>query len=432
MKSIKTIFIVLTLTGISFFGDAHTVTKAATASIKNMKQPIIASKPLNYAQQITFDSKILGKSQVMNIYLPDNFEQSSDHHTYPVIFISGMHGDQFFHALTGIVKHLSNMERMPKSIVVSLNDGGLTKGFYANGMWGDMEKLQGDEQPELYLPYLKEELFPFLTEHYRANNRRTIIGVSGSAFFPLDTFIHSPETFNDYLFLATNDIIGMGYKKGHTLIESMSESLSKRPDRKEYLYFADDDAGFAHDPAYQQNINKLKAQLTVYKNKDFTFNIETISNENHYAAFLKAMLSAFEHIYPQKLWSPRYRELINQPGDAMANIDNFYRPLSEKYGFEILPNADRWNNVNNLRFISSALLRDGRTEEAITIAQRWNLYQPQSLAALLTWAQALQKLTLNKQALQKYQQLISLAKEQQSDRLPEFTLAIENLQKIIK
>jgi tetratricopeptide (TPR) repeat protein len=103
--------------------------------------------------------------------------------------------------------------------------------------------------------------------------------------------------------------------------------------------------------------------------------------------------------------------------------------LSEKYGFEIIPNADRWNNVNNLRFISGKLLREGRTEEAITVAERWNLYQPQSLAALLTWAQALEKLALDKQALQKYQQLISLAKEQQSERLPEFTLAMENLQK---
>lgn len=112
----------------------------------------------------------------------------------------------------------------------------------------------------------------------------------------------------------------------------------------------------------------------------------------------------------------------------MANIDAFYQSLSDKYGFEILPNADRWNNVNNLRFISGKLLRDGRAEEAITVSKRWSLYRPESLTALLTWAQALEKLTLNKQALKKYQQLILLAKEQKSERLSEFKLAMGNVQ----
>ena len=123
---------------------------------------------------------------------------------------------------------------------------------------------------------------------------------------------------------------------------------------------------------------------------------------------------------------------MKQPGDAMTNIDNFYHNLSAKYGFEILPNADRWNNVNNLRFISGKLLRDGRVAEAITVAERWSLYRPKSLPALLTWAQTLEKSALNPQALEKYQQLVLLAKEQQSQRLAEFTLAMEKLQNKIK
>jgi predicted alpha/beta superfamily hydrolase len=422
MNLLKIIFVAFALISISFISDAN-------PPANNNKHPITKSIPLNYAQQITFDSKILGKSRLMNIYLPENFEQSSVHHTYPVIFISGEHGNKFFHALTGIVKHLSDMERMPKSIVVSLNNGGLTPGFYTNGMWGEgMDTLTGDDKPELYLPHLEQEVFPFLRENYRANNHRTIIGVSANALFSLDTFIRSPETFNAYLFLATSDMIGMGYKKGHTLIESMGESLSKRPDRNEYLYFADDDSGFDHDPAYQQNINMLKDTLSIYKNSNFNFNIETLANENHYAAFLKAMLSAFEHMYPQKLWAPKYREIIKQPGDAMTNIDNFYHALSAKYNFDILPNADRWNNVNNLRFIAGKLLRDGRVEEAISVAERWNLYQPKSLGALLTWAKALEKSSLNKEALKKYQQLILLAKDQQSERLAEFKLAMKKVQ----
>ncbi len=392
------------------------------------KSPISSVKPITYAQQITFESKILNSSTVMNIYLPEDFEQSSSHHTYPVIFINDGHGTQFFHALTGIVKHLSGVERIPKSIVVSLNDGGHVPSLYNNGMWTGMEILDQYGDPELYLRHLTEEIFPLLQQEYRANSHRTIIGVSGSARFPLYTLTKTTKIFDASIFLATSDMIGMGYSKGSSMIEDIAMSLEQRPDSKEYVYFADADADLKHDKAYGQNIEKLKLALSKNNNKNFSFDIEIFANENHYAAFLKTMLSAFENMYPQNAWSPKYREIIKQPGDAMANIDSFYHALSAEYGFEILPNADRWNNVNNLRWISGALLRDGRASEAIKVAERWFLYQPKALSALFVWAQALEAATQHKKAQGKYQQLILLAKEQQSERLSEFSLALKNLQ----
>jgi predicted alpha/beta superfamily hydrolase len=427
MNSLKRIFIVFVLASISFISNAD-------ITPKNKKQLITKSTPLNYGQQITFDSKILGKSQVMNIYLPENFEQSSAHHTYPVIFVNDGHGMKFFHALTGIVKHLSEVERMPKSIVVSLNDTHAPE-IYVNKLWSGwsgLDKFEEYGQPELYNRHLNEEIFPFLKQNYRANNHRTIIGVSGSALFGLNSFVQHPKNFNNYIFMASSDVIAMGLKNKHTFIDAMAESLNKGQGNRKYLYLSDADSDLQGERRNKQNLSDLNDKLSIYKNENFTFDIETIPNENHYAAFLKTMLSAFEHMYPQKIWAPKYRELIKQPGDAMENIDNFYQTLSAKYSFDILPNADRWNNVNNLRFISGKLLRDGRVDEAITVAERWNLYQPKSLAALLTWAQALEKSSKYKQAINKYQQLVLMAKEQKSERLSEFNSMMKNVQNIMQ
>lgn len=424
MNSLNKIFIVLAFVSISFI-------KHANAFSNQSNQSISQSDPISYAQQVTFESKILGSSQQMNIYLPEDFEQSSAHHTYPVIFITDGHGMKFFHALTGIVKHLSEVERMPKSIIVSLNDTHAPE-IFINDMWVNMnsDKFEQYGQPELYIRHLKEELFPFLKEEYRANDYRTIIGVSGSSLFPLSSFVQHPKTFTNYLLLASQDMIGMGLKQGHSFIDEMAESLSKGIGKREYLYLAqaDSDLDGEGDSRFIQNLEKLEDKLSTFKDKGFTLDIETIANENHYAAFLKAMMSAFENIYPQKLWAPEYRKLIKQPGDAMTNIDAFYQSLSAKYGFEVLPNADRWNNVNNLRWISGKLIRDKRINEAIFVAQRWSLYQPNSLSALSTWAEALDKLAKYKEAVEKYQQLVQLATEQKSERLPKFKLALENIQ----
>ncbi len=228
MNSFTRFFALFTVVIISFISNANKL-------VDINKSPISSVKPITYAQQITFESKILNSSSVMNIYLPENFEQSSPHHTYPVIFINDGHGTQFFHALTGIVKHLSEVERMPKSIVVSLNDGGHVPSLYNNGMWTGMEILDQYGDPELYLRHLTEEIYPFLQQEYRANNHRTIIGVSGSARFPLYTLTKTTKIFDASILLATSDMIGMGYTKGSSMIEDIAKSLEQRPDSKEYV-----------------------------------------------------------------------------------------------------------------------------------------------------------------------------------------------------
>jgi len=163
-----------------------------------------------------------------------------------------------------------------------------------------------------------------------------------------------------------------------------------------------------------------------FKGNNFNFKIETIKNERHYDAFLKAMLSAFELMYPEKEWAPKYRELIKLPGDAMDNIDARYKKLSQDVGFEVLPNANRWNSVNSLSFIASKLLKDGRYKEAVRVAKRWHLYLPQSLDALFNLTKALNKAGEHTQAEAQHQRLVAQAEKENHPRLSEFKQALKN------
>ena len=89
MNSLTRLFVVFALVNISFVSSANTMPDSK-------KKPLTTSKPITYAQEITFDSKLLGQAQVMNIYMPEDFEQSSAHHTYPVIFIADGTWQPFF------------------------------------------------------------------------------------------------------------------------------------------------------------------------------------------------------------------------------------------------------------------------------------------------------------------------------------------------
>ena len=84
----------------------------------------------------------------------------------------------------------------------------------------------------------------------------------------------------------------------------------------------------------------------------------------------------------------KYRDIIEKPGRAMKNLDDYFQELSTEYSFKILPKAERWNSVNRLNWIGPNLLKQGNTAEAIEVIERWVAYSPKSTLALNELAKA--------------------------------------------
>ena len=353
----------------------------------------LSSTPLELGQRISFRSEILNETRIMNIRLPESFYEASEDHVYPVLFIDGSHGDQFFSTVSGIIRHMSSMSRMPETIVVSFHDNMIyAPHVYSNGMWSSREILDYGADPELFRRHLEQELFPYLKEQFRATDYHMIMGVSGSSLLTLHSFAKMPDLFDAHFLYAAADMIGMGYEPGKTFIDAFEERMKSTPGSKGQLYVSvaeDDVLKGAHDGAYQKNMDALRNRLSPYTSDNFKLKAEIIPQEGHYDSVLKGLLSALEMVFPHDQWSPKFRDLIKQPGDAMDNIDAFHQRLSAIYGFPILPKAERWNSVNCLRFIGGKLLRDGRVKEAVRVFERRVAYRPRLAAAWSSLAEAL-------------------------------------------
>ena len=396
------------------------VCAAAQSTIDQSKSPLVSSEPISFATQLSMYSKILGETHTMNVYLPKSFHVASKEHTYPIIFLHGIHGEKFFLTISGIVEHLSYVTRMPEAIVVSFPKSGYyAPDVYTNGMWSRREKIES-EDPDLLIQYLKEELFPYFKKHYRATDYRMIVGVSGSSIFPLHTFAKAPDLFQAHITIATADMLGMGYEPNHTFVDAFAESLAKKTDRTAQLYVGVASSDMTWDERYQSNLDNLQKQLSPFQSRNLKLKVEIIPNEGHYDSIIKAMLSAFEMIFPKQDWDPKFRDLIKQPGNALENIDAAHHKLSKKYGFAILPKAERWNNVNCLRFIGGKLLRDGRIQEAVEVFERRVKYRPKSPWAHHSLAEALATNKQLKEAIKIQQKALELAKKHDADNLSEY------------
>jgi len=347
------------------------------------------SIPLTYAQQYIYHSKILNEDRKVNIFLPDSFYESSVEHTYPVLLLLE---DEFFLMVSGMVKHLSSVERMPETIVVSLIDGPHIPKFYTNGsdFWPkEWKQLPFGVDPDPFTAHLKQELLPQLKSNFRANDFNIIMGLSGTSMYALHTFAKESELFDAHIAIASGDVLGMGYNEGESLIDLFENDLRNSPKRKGYLYVTSADAdGDGSSPMIKTNLEELEKRLSPYRSDNFHFASKIFPNEGHYDVALPALKEAFTMIFPKEKWFARYRNIIKEPGNAMKNIDDHFQKLSKEYGFGILPKAERWNSVNRLSWIGPNLLKEGKTLEALEVIKRWAKYRPKSTMALNELAKA--------------------------------------------
>lgn len=349
----------------------------------NQQKPSVS---LSFAQQDSIYSEVLDESRKINIYLPENFHEASEDHRYPVFVLLE---DEFFYMVSGVVKHLSSVERMPETVVVSILDMSYIPTVYTNGstFW-PTEKLS-DENPDPFTKHLQEELFPYLESNYRANDFRMIMGLSWTSIYALHTFVKEPELFDAHIAIAAGDILGMGYDAGERFIDLIADEVKNDPGKKNYLYVtsADGDGG-GNSPEIGENLVELDRILSPLESENFQYISKLFPNEGHYDVALPALIEAIGMIFPKEEWFARYRNIVNEPGNAIDNIDKYYQRLSKKNGFQILPRAERWNSGNRLSSIGSYLIRQGRVAEGIEIIERWVELRPNSPLALHELAKA--------------------------------------------
>lgn len=375
----------------------------------------------------SFYSDALNENREINIYLPESVHEASDDHTYPVLVLLE---DEFFHMVSGVVKHLSSVERMPETIVVSILDMSYIPKVYTNGSTFWRTDVLSDENPDPFTKHLEAELFPFLKTKYRANDFRIIMGLSPTSLYTLHTFVKEPELFDAHIAIAAGDMLGMGYNPGERFIDLIADEVKNYSGRKRYLYVtsADSDGG-GESPEIAKNLVELDRILSPLKSEEFQYISRIFPDEGHYDVALPALIEALNLIFPKQEWSANYRNLVGEPGKAIDNIDKYYGKLSEKYGFKILPRAQRWNSVNRLSWIGPYLIRQNRVAEGIEIMERWVELRPKSPVALNELAKVYENSAQVEKAIKTLTRAYELSRRLQ---LPDSEQYLERLKKLRK
>ena len=279
--------------------------------------------PITYGKTLTIQSEILGEERPIWVYTPEFHEFGAD--KLPVLYL--LDGASHFGHVTAMVDYLSVAMRIPQFIVVGIPNTDRIRDFTPlhslTGLDGKVDRALfmtsgGGDQ---FLAFLKEELIPYIDDHYRTQPFRILEGHSLGGQFATYAMHQAPDLFQAMVIISAGF-----YGANMNTLGGFSEYLHQsKPTTRMYITVG-------AEPRIEPGVDSL---VSILSNADhhFDWTFKQYPKENHLSVTHRSMLEGLLHFYEG--W---YLEMDN-PADlpTYEEIHRHFEALSEKFGYDLSP-----------------------------------------------------------------------------------------------
>ncbi|TAE98890.1 MAG: alpha/beta hydrolase [Runella slithyformis] len=284
----KNIFIILTFT----FSTTFTFGQKIKAKQAESAKPFI----LGVIDEI--QSKELAEKRVLNIYLPEGYNQN-DTTTYPVIYLlDGSAHEDFIH-IVGLVQFNSFewINQIPKSIIVGIATVDRRRDFtFPTTIKEDLKTYPTTGHSDQFISFLETELQPFIEAKYKTNNDKTIIGQSLGGLFATEVLLKKPTLFNKYIIISPS----LWWDNG-SLLNQTSNLLTANFNQQTDIYIGVGKEGLTPTEiprVMEVDANLLAKKMKGTKSKNVNVFFDYLPQENHATIMHQAVSNSFRLLYP--------------------------------------------------------------------------------------------------------------------------------------
>jgi uncharacterized protein len=247
---------------------------------------VTPAAPLVIGETFTIESKALGETRRINVYLPPGYSASPDTRL-PVLYMpDGGLGEDFLHVAGLVQVSVGNGTMRPFLLV------GIENTQRRRDLSGPTEIAEDKKMAPVvggsaaFRRFLREELMPQVKRRYRTTEETAIVGESLAGLFVVETFFLEPDLFDIYMAfdpsLWWND---------QALVKAACAKLSARRGPDETLYFASSDK---KDIAATSQ--RLAEALAKCAPPNVRWHYEKMPEEKHSTIFHPAALKAFRAV----------------------------------------------------------------------------------------------------------------------------------------
>lgn len=245
------------------------------------------AQPLVIGETFTLPSRILGEVRRINVYAPSVYLDSTTTHL-PVLYMpDGGIAEDFLH-IAGLVQvSVGNATMRPFLLV------GIENTERRRDMTGPTT-VQSDRNiaPRVggssrFRAFIKNELMPYIKEHYPVTDETAIIGESLAGLFVVETFLLEPDLFDTYI--AFDPSL---WWDNNRLVREVGDRIRRRNPITNTVYLAHSD---------QPDIATLTRQFAeTFRNVEgqgVTLHYQPLPNEQHATIYHPAALLAFRTLF---------------------------------------------------------------------------------------------------------------------------------------
>jgi len=251
------------------------------------------SKPFVIGRVETFHSSVLGEDRILNIYLPDGYNQA-DSVQYPVIYLLDGSADEDFIHIAGLVQFCSFewVKQVPKSIVVGIANVDRRRDFtFPTTIQGDKLANPTSGHSDKFIRFMESELLPQMENKYKINGNRTLIGESLGGLLATEILLKNAALFNKYIIVSPS----LWWDNG-SILTLNSATYTPAFNRPTDIYIGVGKEGLTPTTiprVMEVDANLLADKLSATKNKSLNIRFDYLPAENHGTIMHQAVLNAF-------------------------------------------------------------------------------------------------------------------------------------------
>lgn len=341
---------------------------------KSEKETANTSNEISFGKIDSLYSEVLGESRKIWIHIPAGAEDPTfSTKKYPVLYL--LDGPGHFYSVAGMIKQLSTTNGntiVPQMIIVAIPNTNRTRDLTPthadkSPFGDDVAWLKDSGGGETFTDFIEKELIPFIDEKYPTSPYRTYVGHSFGGLTVINTLISRPELFNNYVAIdpslwwdnqgtlneAKKRIAELDFENkslfvgvANTLPPGMDLVQAKKDTTKETFHFRSI-LDFV-ERAEEHKENGLALSWKYYPEDDHG-SVPLISE---YDA-LRSIFSWYRFDKMADFYDPQYNP---EPEEMIALIEDHYNSLTNKFGYEVLPDEVL---VNSLGY---GFMSDGKLE----------------------------------------------------------------------
>jgi len=243
--------------------------------------------PLVIGETFTIDSKILGETRRINVYLPPGYANSPNA-GLPVLYMpDGGIAEDFLHVAGLVQVSVGNGTMRPFLLV------GIENTARRRDMTGPTDN-ENDKKIALrvggskaFRKFIRDELMPQVRSRYRTTDETAVVGESLAGLFIVETFLFEPDLFDTYI--AFDPSLWWNDQK---LVKGAGERLRALPKSAKALYFAS-----SGDDLRIGATQRLADALSKNATASVRWQYEQMPEEKHSTIYHPAALRAFRAVF---------------------------------------------------------------------------------------------------------------------------------------